>query len=73
MEAQETYTSTPGKTSDLRRITTRMRQPPKAPVGSAEPIYPEAVPDHRSDGRQYLAKQAEIAKFSQSSFSFPRR
>jgi hypothetical protein len=69
VQAQETYTSSPGKTSISANYDPNAPAP-KAPVGSAEPIYQKpflsAVPME-----QYLAKQAEIAKYSQASFSSP--
>lgn len=69
VEAQETYTSSPGKTSISANYDPNAPAP-KAPVGTAEPIYQKpfltTVPME-----QYLSQQAESAKFSQSSFALP--
>lgn len=69
LHAQETYTSSPGKTS-IYSYYDPNAPAPKAPVAagstpSTKPFLPAVPMD------QYLAQKAEIAKYSQSSFAFP--
>ena len=71
LHAQVTYTSSPGKTSIYSFYDPDAPTPaPKRSAAarstpSRQPFLPAAPMD------QYLARKAEIAKYSQSSFSFP--
>jgi hypothetical protein len=66
--AQITYTSSPGKTS-IYSYYDPNAPAPKAPAASSTPSSQPFLPAVPMD--QYLAQKAEIAKYSQSSFSFP--
>jgi len=68
VEAQETYTSTPGKTSIYGTYDPNAPGPkaPIAPEPGAQKAVLTTVPMD-----QFLAKQTEIAKFSQSTFVGP--
>jgi len=68
LHAQETYTSSPGQTS-IYSFYDPTAPAPKAPVASSSPFTQPFLPAVPMD--QYLAQKAEIAKYSQSSFSFP--
>jgi hypothetical protein len=69
LHAQETYTSSPGQTS-IYSFYDPNAPAPKAPVAaSSSPFTRPFLPAVPMD--QYLAQKAEIAKYSQSSFSFP--
>ena len=69
LDAQETYTSSPGKTS-IYSFYDPTSPAPKAPVAaSSTPVAKPFLPTVPMD--QYLVQKAEIGKYSQSSFSFP--
>src|SRR6266478_2707357 len=69
LHAQMTYTSSPGKTS-IYSYYDPNAPAPKAPVAaSSTPVTQPFLPAVPMD--QYLAQKADIAKYSQSSFSFP--
>jgi hypothetical protein len=70
LNAQTTYTSTPGKTSifanyDPNATAPKAPIPNPTPSTSILPFLPAAPMD------QYLAQKAAIAKYSQSNFSLP--
>jgi hypothetical protein len=71
LHAQETYTSSPGKTSIYSYYDPDAPGPaPKAPIAATSTPFPQPfLPAVPMD--QYLAQKAEIAKYSQSSFPFP--
>jgi hypothetical protein len=70
LRAQDTYTSSTGKTSIFSYYDPNAPAPaPKAPVVNPTPFplpFLPAIPMER-----YLAQKAEIAQYSQSSFAFP--
>ena len=68
LHAQETYTSSPGKTS-IYSYYDPNAPAPKAPAASSTPFTQPFLPAVPMD--QYLVQKAEIGKYSQSSFSFP--
>src|SRR5580704_10171641 len=72
LHAQTTYTSSPGKTSIYSYYDPNAPEPKAKAPGAArstpsnkQPFLPAVPMD------QYLTQKAEIAKYSQSSFSFP--
>lgn len=70
LQAQTTYTSSPGRTSISSNYDPNAPVAPKAPVPSSpsptpQPFLPVAPMD------QYLAQKAAIAKYSQSTFVLP--
>jgi hypothetical protein len=69
LHAQNTYTSSPGKTSIFANYDPNAPVAPKAPAVSVAPSTQPVLPVVPMD--QYLAQKAAIAKYSQSSFSFP--
>ena len=68
LQAQETYTSSPGKTT-IYSYYDPDAPAPKAPVATAAPFSQPFMP--AAPMEQYLAQKAEIGKYSQSSFAFP--
>jgi hypothetical protein len=68
LHAQGTYTSSPGKAS-IYAYYDPNAPAPKVPAASSTPVSQPSLPVVPMD--QYLAQKAEIAKYSQSSFSFP--
>jgi hypothetical protein len=72
LQAQTTYTSSPGQTSISSNYNPNAAVPPKAPVPSSPSPSPSSQPFLPvAPMGQYLAQKAEIAKYSQSSFAFP--